>query len=195
MITESKVEQLVDRIKNRDSDAEQQFCLSFYSSTLALIRKLVREPVLAEDLTQETVLTVLLKLREGKVKQPELLNRYLMQTARYTVIGWYRRAANQSHASIDDTPIHDKTPSAEDVIFDNERREIVASLMESMCVTRDREVLVRHYLHEEDKTDICREKNLTSQHFDRVISRARNRCRKLAARKSGYQMVTLLSGV
>ncbi|MGK0335870.1 MAG: RNA polymerase sigma-70 factor (ECF subfamily) [Candidatus Azotimanducaceae bacterium] len=195
MITDKKIEQLVDRIKNTDSNAEQQFCLAYYNSTLALIRKLVRDPLLAEDLTQETVLAVLLRLREGKVKQPEFLNRYMMQTAKYTVIAWYRRKANQSHASIDDIPVHDKCRGAEDIVFDGERREIVATLMGSMLVARDREVLVRHYLRDEDKMEICQEKNLTSQHFDRVISRARSRCRNLASRENGNQMVTLLEGV
>ncbi len=192
MITNEEKALLLERIKLGDRHAEQQFCESYYASTLGLARKLVRERSLADDLTQDALLTVILKMREGKVEQAFLLDRYVNQTTRFTVISWYRRKANQDHHSIDDHPVLDARIRAEDELFEKERREIVAALIDSLSVARDREVLTRHYLQDEDKSAICSQQDLTSQHFDRVISRARNRCKALVAKQSVAQFSNLI---
>jgi RNA polymerase sigma-70 factor, ECF subfamily len=48
-----------------------------------------------------------------------------------------------------------------------------------MPVARDREILVRFYLDDEERETICRELGLSEEHFNRVIFRARNRFREL----------------
>ena len=195
VITDITIEQLVDRIKHNDGEAEQLFCRRYYKSTLSTIKTLVREPSIAEDLTQETVLAVLLKLRDGKVDKPELLGGYVNRTAQYIVIGWYRRKSNQSHISIDEVPLYDFSRGAEEIIFDRERQKIVARMLASMRVARDREILIRHYIEGEDKSKLCKANNLSSLHFDRVIHRARSRCRSIAGKQSSHQIVSLLEGV
>ena len=195
MITDVTIEELVERIRHNDGAAEQLFCQRYYKSTLAKIKALVREPSISEDLAQETVLTVLLKLRKGKVKQPELLGGYVTRTAQYIVIGWYRRKSNQSHISIDEVPLYDFSRAAEDLIFDRERRKIVARMLASMRVARDREILIRHYIEGEDKSKLCEANNLSSLHFDRVIHRARSRCRSIADKQNNHQIVSLLEGM
>ena len=83
MITDVTIEELVERIRHNDGAAEQLFCQRYYKSTLSTIKALVREPSISEDLTQETVLAELLKLRNGKVKQPELLGGITYLTVNY----------------------------------------------------------------------------------------------------------------
>jgi len=46
-------------------------------------------------------------------------------------------------------------------------------------LVRDRELLVRFYLQEESKEELCRAFGLTELHFNRVIHRARDRFRDL----------------
>ena len=41
------------------------------------------------------------------------------------------------------------------------------------------EILRRNYINDEDKTELCRLFELPEDHFDRVISRARSRLRKV----------------
>ncbi len=195
MVSDVTIEQLVDLIKHNDREAEQLFCRRYFKSTHSTIKALVREHSIAEDLTQETMLTVLLKLRNGKVNQPELLGGYVNRTAQYIVIGWYRRKSNQSHISIDEVPLYDFSRAAEDLIFDRERQKIVARMLASMRVARDREILIRHYIEGEDKSKLCKANNLSSLHFDRVIHRARSRCRSIAEKQSSHQMVALLEGM
>jgi DNA-directed RNA polymerase specialized sigma24 family protein len=65
-------------------------------------------------------------------------------------------------------------------------------MLEEMPVARDREVLVRFYLDDEDKGKICRELKLSEDHFNRVIFRARNRFRELVERR-GFRKTDLLT--
>jgi hypothetical protein len=65
-------------------------------------------------------------------------------------------------------------------------------MLEEMPVARDREVLVRFYLDDEDREKICRELGLTEEHFNRVIFRARNRFRELLEHR-GFRKADLLA--
>ena len=48
-----------------------------------------------------------------------------------------------------------------------------------MKSARDRQVLFRFYIAEENKEDICSDLGLSSLHFNRVLFRARERFREL----------------
>jgi RNA polymerase sigma-70 factor (ECF subfamily) len=61
-----------------------------------------------------------------------------------------------------------------------------------MPTARDRDLLVRFYLNDESKEDICASLDLTDEHFNRVLFRARNRFRELLERR-GYLKLDLLS--
>jgi hypothetical protein len=65
-------------------------------------------------------------------------------------------------------------------------------MLEEMPVARDREVLVRFYLDDEDRETICRELRLSEEHFNRVIFRARNRFRELVEHR-GFRKADLLT--
>src|SRR6202008_4290949 len=65
-------------------------------------------------------------------------------------------------------------------------------MLEEMPVARDREVLVRFYLDDEDREKICRELRLSEEHFNRVIFRARNRFRQLIEHR-GFRKTDLLT--
>ena len=52
-------------------------------------------------------------------------------------------------------------------------------MLDEMPATRDREVLMRFYIHDEEKEEICQDLRLSMEHFNRVIFRARNRFREL----------------
>ena len=56
---------------------------------------------------------------------------------------------------------------------------IVKRLLGEMSSPRDREVLVRFYLKEEERGTLCRSLGLTDLQFNRVIFRARERFREL----------------
>jgi RNA polymerase sigma-70 factor (ECF subfamily) len=55
----------------------------------------------------------------------------------------------------------------------------VKDIIRGMGSQRDRTILVRFYLNEEDKEIICRDLKLTPMQFARVLHRARGRLRQL----------------
>ncbi len=52
-------------------------------------------------------------------------------------------------------------------------------MLESLNMARDRAIVQRFYLHEEDKETICRDLGVSSAQFNLVISRARQRMKRL----------------
>jgi DNA-directed RNA polymerase specialized sigma24 family protein len=65
-------------------------------------------------------------------------------------------------------------------------------MLDEMPAERDREILVRFYLNDEDKEQICRDLRLSEEHFNRVIFRARNRFRELVEHR-GFWKADLLT--
>jgi len=59
------------------------------------------------------------------------------------------------------------------------RLDEVRSIIESLPTLRDREIVKRFYLDEDEKDAICRDLGLSPLHFDKVIFRARQRMRAL----------------
>jgi RNA polymerase sigma-70 factor, ECF subfamily len=53
--------------------------------------------------------------------------------------------------------------------------EIVRQVVEELPLPRDREILSRFYLSDEDCTVICDDLKLAREHFNRVLFRVRNR--------------------
>src|SRR6185312_15443561 len=69
---------------------------------------------------------------------------------------------------------------------------VVRRLLRELSSPRDREVLVRFYLKEEERGALCRSLGLTDLQFNRVIFRARERFRELLEGK-GFGKSDLLS--
>jgi len=65
------------------------------------------------------------------------------------------------------------------VLLEKERSTIVRRILKELKSERDRQILFRFYISEEDKEIICADLGLSSQHFNRVLYRARERFREL----------------
>ena len=152
------------------------------SGVLFLLHREVIDPALAEDLCNETFRIVLERLRRQPLEDPGKLAAYLAQTARNLATADRRKAARRQtftgeQHNIDDFADEGSDPS---VALDSQARaKAIRKVLEEMPNVRDRQLLVRFYLNDEDKADICRDLNLTEEHFNRVIFRARERFRVL----------------
>jgi RNA polymerase sigma-70 factor (ECF subfamily) len=176
-------EKLIEAIHKGDAEAETAFCEKYRRGLLLMLQQRTGDRARAEDIAQETLLTVLLKLRNGGIDEPSALNRYVQQTAKYTFIGWLRKSDNKAELreSVDD--IEHEDPSAVDIIWQQRRRQQVREAIKQLKVPRDRELLFRYYVKEQSKPYICDALELSPAHFDRVINRARNRFKNLASER------------
>jgi RNA polymerase sigma-70 factor, ECF subfamily len=159
----------------------------------ALILRRVRDPEAAADILQDAAVTTLEKLRSGEIARPENLGGYLYRVA----LNHLRNHRRKDRSAVSSADALQELPSA-----DNEEdwgniggRQWATSarrMLEEMPVARDREILVRFYLEDEEKESICQELQLSEDHFNRVIFRARNRFREFIEHR-GFRKADLLT--
>lgn len=158
----------------------------------ALILRRVRDPELAADILQDAAVTTLEKLRSGEIAYPQNLGGYLYRVALNHLRNYRRkdRSALSSPEALDELSASDSDPQWENV-GTPQWATTVRRMLEEMPVARDREVLIRFYLDDEDREKICRDLTLSEEHFNRVIFRARNRFRELIEHR-GFRKADLL---
>lgn len=153
---------------------------------LAFLRNELRDPVLADDLCHETLRIVLERLARQPLEDPARLDSYLVQTARYLVIEHRKRQARQRTSTGQQAAIEGMVHPQDDLGAEQQlefRARAVRQLLLEMRRRRDREILVRVYLHDQDKEAVCRELGIGEEHYKRVLHRARARFAELLQRR------------
>jgi RNA polymerase sigma-70 factor, ECF subfamily len=151
-----------------------------YIGLRLLIARRTGDPEVAADLLNEALCTSWEKWRAGEIRQPQQIAGYVFQVA-INLLRNLRRAVGErsdrrmSLESLEkEVPdSHASEPSIEDRIAHK-----VRELIQSLGSTRDRKVLVRFYLEEDDKETICRDLSLSPLQFDKVLHRARRRLKE-----------------
>ncbi|MDA0977384.1 MAG: sigma-70 family RNA polymerase sigma factor [Proteobacteria bacterium] len=137
----SSDENLVRRIRAGDRDAERELVDTYYRGILMILRQRTRDMARAEDLAQETIMTVLTRLRTEGIDHPQYLRRYIQQTAKFLFIGWTRKAANSlDHVEYADDLSTDM-PGLDETIAISRTRTAVRRLIKELRTERDREIL------------------------------------------------------
>ena len=176
---------LVRRIVAGDRQAESELIDRFGEGLLFLLRRWTRDPVTAEDLYQETVRLALEKIRRGEVREPDKLPGFLRSLAKNLSIHHYRRGSVRDERERDFEEVGADVVASQDPmdqltrLLRAEKAALVRRVIGEMPVERDRQVLFRFYLGEEDKERICADLGLTGPEFNVVLFRARQRYRKL----------------
>ena len=135
---------------------------------------------LANDLCQDTFMLVLRKLRAGELKNRNSLSAFVRQIAVNLSIDHYRKEKRYIHQSDGIFSLQLSHKDNQSRKLDDETvRMAIENALKELAVPRDREILRRFYLSDEDKDQICRDFGLTSEHFDRVLYRARKRMREM----------------
>ncbi|RLA50731.1 MAG: hypothetical protein DRR42_12275 [Gammaproteobacteria bacterium] len=169
---------LVERIQQGVKSAESEFVEQFSRSVfLMLLKRTDGDEFVAHECTQETLLISLVKIRAGEIRKPQLISAFVRQTAINTTANYYRKH-NRFVALGKEQP--EPSVWGTDAASDIDGAQVQRSLMELLRllpVQRDRELLDRFYLRDQEKKEICNSLNLTSAHFDRVLFRAKKRAR------------------
>lgn len=170
----------VARIQDGDRAAESELISYYTRGVRLLLLKRTGNSDLALDLCQDTFVIVLRRLRDRELRSPEALSAFIRQTAVNLSIEHFRREKRYVDdgggiISLQAAPRDHKDKG----IDSRASRELLARTLDQLTVERDREILRRFYLREEDKESICSDLELTPTHFDRVLYRARQRMREL----------------
>jgi RNA polymerase sigma-70 factor (ECF subfamily) len=178
--TQSRAD-LVSRIRAGDQRAEEALVERYRRGVVIIIRREVRDAAAEDDLYQETFRIALEKIRRGDVREPEKLSGFICSLARNLAINYFRRAARQgSLTEIDEAhAVPHSAPSQLEELLRREKARIVRQVINELKSDRDRQVLFRFYIAEEEKERICTDLGLSSLHFNRVHFRARERYKEL----------------
>lgn len=172
--------ELAQWVTRRDRKAEAELCRRFRPRTFGFLQRQAKSVAQAEDLTQETLMVVLLTLREGKLSDPDKLAGYVRQTAKNLLIidlRKSRRRENLLQANSATMDVVEEDQALADIARARARDSLRLALT-NLRVARDREILIQHYLLEMGRPSICQNMEIDRDQFDRIISRARQRARK-----------------
>lgn len=147
---------------------------------LLLIRR-TRDEALAADLLNDAVCTTLEKWQAGQIAQPEQICGYVFQVALNLLRNHRRSMGERPELRVDQQGLEQLPGST--VVSDEAQTDNIAARvkgwLQGVGTVRDREILKRFYLDEEDKQSICSDLQLAPDQFDKVLHRARGRLREL----------------
>lgn len=177
---------IVQGIRAGDERAETRLVERYSKGLRYLLLRRTRDNDRAQDLLQDTLSIAIAKLREVDLENPERLAGYLRGIAIRVALNagrrWQREPYPMEGEAVAEIP--DREPRQFDHVAREQTRTAVHKLLRSMPVKRDREILTRFYVEDQDKDEICRALGLDSLHFNRVLFRAKKRFRKILE-KSG----------
>lgn len=177
--------QLVERILAKDESAEKEMVDRYQKGLLFLLKRKSNEDI-AQDVSQDTWKLIIEKVRGGELRDPTKLSAFIVQTGRNQLIMHFRR--QKDSVSWDELPdadahieVNSCTPQSSHEAF--QQQQWVRNVVAELNTSRDREILTRYYLNEEEKRDICNDLDLSDIHFNRVLFRAKQRLKSHVEQK------------
>jgi len=184
---ETELIDLVRRIMAGDSPAEEELVRRYKVAISIIIARIVQNHSAREDVFQETFKKALEKIRRGNVREPERLSGFICAIARNLAIECVR---NPRH-SVKETDvtatkqISDSAPDPFEHLWRKEKAKMVRQVIKELKIERDRKLLFRYYIAEEDKDQICADLALTREQFNGIVFRALKRFKELYVKRAG----------
>lgn len=192
--------ELVARVETGDVHAEAELVAQLSPGLRVILRRLTPDAALADDLHQETLAVMLRRIRARELRQPEAVAGFVRSTARNLFIADRRKETRYTDLGDEPEATADRllAGTAEGaerhhgehplrLLMAEEEARLVRQLLAELRHPRDRELLVRVYLREEEKERVCRELEIDPALYNRVLFRARQRLRELWERNEKRQ--------
>ena len=168
-------------VQSLDRAAIESLIAKQYSGLRLLILRRTGDAEVAADLLNEAACTAWEKWQAGLIQRPEEIGGYIFQVAmnllrnhrRSVAERPDRRAAPEVLGSLPDAT------EATDRWLEKKVALQVKRILQELRTPRDREILTRFYLQDQDKDAICRDLSLDADQFDKVLHRARGRLKEL----------------
>jgi RNA polymerase sigma-70 factor (ECF subfamily) len=197
---------LVARVEGGEAAAEDELVAQLSPGLKVILRRLTGDAAFAEDVHQETLVVVLRRIRARELRQPEALAGFVRSTARNLVVAGKRKEARyadlgeEGEAVIERLQAEGKGDAAATAgagaersqlerLVAEEEASLVRQLLGELRHERDRELLVRVYLREEEKEAVCRDLDFDPALYNRLLFRARQRLRELWERSEKRQKI------
>ena len=187
--------ELAHRVVVGDPLAESELINRYSRGLRFLLRRKTRDTELAEDLLQDTWAVALEKMRQKPLDQPERLSGFLSGIARHLALNELRKTGRQ-RTSVSTDIINLVPDESANPMRQASRAEVcrhVRILLDELKQDRDRQILERFYVKEQEKEEICRKIGVDGSHFNRVLYRARQRLRDLLLRQASRAQLRVVN--
>lgn len=147
-----------------------------------------------DDKVHDTFLVVVQAIRKGELREPERLMGFVRTIVRRQVAAHIDRVVHVRREQMDldaTVRIADPHGNPEDRAIFQERADLIQRVLAELS-ERDREILTRFYLQEEDQSQICLEMALTETQFRLLKSRAKARFGELGKKKLAHRSLNSL---
>lgn len=175
---------LVERVRLGEKEAVEELYKYFYGGIrLFLCRHLGAQEL--EDKVHDTFVIVLTAIRRGEVRDPARLSAFVRTVVRRQVANHIGGVIQERRDCVDAETsaehLVDDRQSPEQHVISVEQLAIMRELLDQVD-DRDRELLIRFYLHEHRVEDICADLNISGNQFRLLKSRAKVRFAELGRR-------------
>jgi RNA polymerase sigma-70 factor (ECF subfamily) len=182
---------LVRRIQTGDAGAEAALVRRYARGIAIIVARASSDRGAVDDLCQETFRVALERVRRGEVRDPDRLSGFICSLARNLVIEHFRRVKRRERLEAAwPTRSASAAPTPVDELERRELAALVRQVIDELPSERDRQILMRYYIGEEDRDHICAALGMTRIHFNRVLFRARERFRALYQQAIGERRET-----
>jgi RNA polymerase sigma factor (sigma-70 family) len=172
-------------LRAQNTDVENHFISCFSTPIRIKLRARLRSPELVEDAFQETFLRIFSYFRSGKtLNNPASLPGFVHGTSHNIALEFLR-----AHTRQDQLPEHHQGPvdaalDPQRQMVTEERKAMVRRLLKGLP-DKDRRLLQRMFLDEEDKDTVCREFHVDRGYLRMLQFRALARFRAALKRETG----------
>lgn len=175
--------ELAQRIEAGDTLAEEQLFRRYSKGLRLMLIARSKCPAKSDDACQEAFSICIQRIRNGELRDHARLKSFLYSTASNVLRDIHRREDRFATWNPElDTRTEDEAASK--IIFDKQRNMLIARLIQELPTERDRDVLTKFYLEETERDELCKQLNIDSVHFSRVIFRAKQRLKVLLEKKN-----------
>jgi RNA polymerase sigma-70 factor (ECF subfamily) len=182
---------LVERIRSGETHGTEELYQLFSQGLRLYIHNQLGTADLEENV-RDILLAVVLAIRRGEVRAERLMG-FVRTIVRKHVAAHIDRGVRQRSDPAPE-PLSTDRPTEEATVF-RERAELIERVLTQLSA-RDREILMRFYLWEQDVDRICSEMSLTETQFRLLKSRAKARFGELGKKRliAGQVRSSLLQG-
>src|SRR6185369_6340625 len=89
---ESELVKLVERISCGDRAAEEELVARYKNGVCFMINRIVQNWMVTDDISQDTFIIVLEKIRKREIREPEKLSGFVINVAKFQAIQYIRIA-------------------------------------------------------------------------------------------------------
>lgn len=170
------------RLTEGDAETEDHFAQYFGELIRIKASARLRPGQAADDIRQETLLRVLRSLRAGAIEHPERLGAYVNSVCSNVILEMFRRDKRLTELPPGDIP--SGHAGAESGMLTEERRRLVRRALDDLSA-KDRQLLQRIFLEENDKDLVCKEFSVSRDYLRVLLHRARTRLRTALSQGRG----------